>query len=81
MLYKRPKANCEVHKTKLSETAERFYWECACPLWITDLLPDGPALDRQTTGASDLEAAEAIRNALIAKHSARIWANNSAKYK
>jgi hypothetical protein len=66
-LYKRHSAGCEVHATKLSEPAKRFYFECPCPIWITRNIPGtGDIMPRQATGENDVKKAEAVRDALIA---------------
>jgi hypothetical protein len=66
-LYKRHSAGCDVHATKLSEPAKRFYFECPCPIWITGTIPGtGDIMPRQATGENDLKKAEAVWDALTA---------------
>lgn len=45
--------------------ADKFFFECPCPIWITGRLPDGQLVPRQSTGHSDKAGAEAIKADLI----------------
>jgi integrase/recombinase XerD len=77
VLYKRHSAGCEVHATKLSEPAKRFYFECTCPIWINGTIPGtNDVMPRQATGEKDLKRAEAFRDAQIASRT-RITADNA----
>lgn len=63
-LYRRHKADCTVHETKLAPREKRNYMACECPLWLfgsteTSYVP------RQSLGTSDLAVAEAKRKTLL----------------
>ncbi len=61
VLYKRHAPSCAVHKTKLPTEAQRYWFECECPIWIVGRTPDGAVVPRQSTGCYSLKEAEAVR--------------------
>ncbi len=66
VLYKRHRASCAVHRSKVPVPKRRFWMKCDCPIWIVGRLPSGEVVPRQSTGCTDLNDAEAFRAAHIA---------------
>jgi integrase/recombinase XerD len=67
VLFKRHLKNCTVHKSKVPKNARRFWMECSCPIWIYGRTPKGDIVPRQSTGFSDLQQAEGMRDSLLAQ--------------
>ena len=65
-LYRRHLKGCDVHKLGLPARAKRGYAECECPVWVYGRT-DTTLIPRQSTGRTDMAAAEAYRNALAAQ--------------
>lgn len=64
-LYRRHSADCPVLNLPLPAKAKRLYMDCECPLWMCGRT-DTAAVPRQSTGLTDLKAAEALRASLVA---------------
>jgi integrase len=45
--------------------------DCECQIWLVGRLPTGEIVPRQATGCTDLEAAKAVREALIKQYAAK----------
>lgn len=69
VLYKRHTASCLVNEMDIPARAKRYYMECPCPIWIVGRT-QGHLVPRQSTGESDLKAAEAQRAIIIEKSKA-----------
>src|ERR1019366_8198904 len=65
-LYRRHSADCPALKLPLPAKAKRLYMECQCPIWMTGRT-DTSIVPRQSTGLSELKAAEALRASLVAE--------------
>ena len=70
VLYKRHVASCPVNELDIPPRARRYYMDCSCPIWIVGRTPRGHLVPRQSTGESDLKAAEAQRAIIIEKSNA-----------
>jgi integrase/recombinase XerD len=66
ILYRRHKKNCDVHKLGLPARAKRLWAECQCPIWMYGRT-DTSRVSRQSTGYTDMAAAQALRASLDAK--------------
>ena len=67
VLYKRHVPRCTVLKSRVPVEKQRFVMTCGCPIWIYGKTPEGDIVPRQSTGESDLTAAEAVRDSLTSK--------------
>ena len=54
----------------LTPEAKRHYMECVCPIWVVGRTANGHLVPRQSTGARDLETAQAQCKTIIAKSNA-----------
>jgi integrase/recombinase XerD len=71
VLYKRHSSGCPVVKMDdLSADAKRHYMDCECPIWVVGRTANGHLVPRQSTGARDLETAQAQCKTVIAKSNA-----------
>lgn len=65
-LYRRHLKGCAVHKLGLPPRAVRLYSDCQCPIWMYGRT-DTAMVPRQSTGYTDMAAAEALRGSLDAR--------------
>ena len=70
VLYKRHTTSCRVNKMDIPADAKRYYMDCPCPIWIVGRTAQGHLVPRQSTGESDLKAAETQRAVIIEKSKA-----------
>jgi hypothetical protein len=64
-LYRRHSTGCPALKLNLPAKAQRLYMGCECPIWICGR-SDTATVPRQSTGLTDLKAAIALRDSLVA---------------
>lgn len=65
-IYRRHLKSCDVHNLNLPARAMRYYEDCKCPLWMYGRT-DSALVPRQSTGLTDMKAAEVLRSSLMAE--------------
>src|SRR5450759_1782768 len=65
-IYRRHLKSCAVHELGLPARAKRYYKDCQCPLWMYGRTDSG-LVPRQSTGLTDMKAAEVLRASLMAE--------------